>query len=154
MGDYMIIHIRRAGVTVLVASLSYIMAAPVAAADANQTAVIRLDETLRVPGATLAAGVYMFTVASEKGSDVVKIIRASDQKLIATAHVERVERASDIEGLAIEVAFPTTDDEWPTLRGWSYPDAAHSYEFVFSKAQMRKLEHSDTTEIPIAQPQS
>ena len=148
----MTIHIRRALLAGVAASLSYMLVAPVGAQDANQTTVIRLDETLRVPGATLEMGDYVFTVTHDKGGDIVRIMRAEDKKLVTTAHVERVERASDIDGLAIEVAFPSGDDEWPTLKGWSYPDAAHSYEFVFSKAQMRRLEHEDTTEIPLAAP--
>ena len=148
----MTIHIRWALLAGLVASTSYMIAAPAGAQDANQTTVIRLDETLRIPGATLPMGDYTFTVTHDKDGDIVRIARLDDKKVVTTAHVERVERASDIEGLAIEVAFPSGDDEWPTLKGWSYPDAAHSYEFVFSKSQERRIEHEDTTEIPLAAP--
>jgi len=146
------IHTRGALFAALVASLAYTLAVPARAQDTNQAAVIRLDETLRIPGATLPMGDYTFTVTHEKDGDVVRIARVEDKKVVTTARVERVQRASDIDGLAIEVAFPSGDDEWPTLRGWSYPDAAHSYEFVFPKAQERRIEHEDTTEIPLAAP--
>jgi hypothetical protein len=148
----MTIHTPRALLAAFVASLSYVLAAPAGAQDANQPATLRLDETLKIPGATLPADEYIFTVTHDRDGDVVRITRTSDRKLVATARVERVERASDIDGLAIEVAFPSGADEWPTMKGWSYPDAAHSYEFVFSKAQMRRLAHEDTTEIPLAPP--
>ena len=148
----MTIHTRGALLAGLIASLSYTLAVPARAQDTNQAAVIRLDETFRIPGGTLPMGNYTFTVTREKDGDVVRIARVEDRKVVTTARVERVQRASDIEGLAIEVAFPSGDAEWPTLKGWSYPDAAHSFEFVFSKAQERRIEHEDTTEIPLAAP--
>jgi hypothetical protein len=142
----MTIHLRRAVLTVIAASLSYLVA-PLAAADApNQQTHITLDETLKVPGATLEAGAYVFML--EDNGSRVKIIRASDNKVMTTAKIMRVDRPSDTQGLAIEIAMPRGDAEWPTLKGWSLPEPGGSYEFVFSKSDADRL--NDTTAIPIS----
>jgi hypothetical protein len=148
----MVIHPRRAALIAIAVSLSYFVSSYVVADDLNQKAVITLDETLKVPGATLDAGAYIFSVETKGSDTVVRIARASDNKLMTTAKVMRVARPADAEGLTIEVANPRGDAEWPTLKGWSFMPPGASYEFVFSKADERRL--NDTTEIPISPPAS
>jgi len=148
----MIIHPGRVVLMAIAVSLSYFVSSYVLADDLNQKAVITLYETLKVPGATLDAGAYFFSIEM-KGSDiVVRIARASDNKVMTTAKVVRVDRPSDAEGLTIEVATPRGDAEWPTLKGWSFAAPGGSYEFVFSKADLQRL--NDSTEIPISPPAS
>jgi len=122
----------------------------VRADDWNHKTIITLDESMKVPGATLAPGTYVMQLADENGNrSAVQIRRADDNKLITTANTIRLQRNSD-PGLALEVAMPAGSNGVPMLKGWTYPGFGGGHEFVYSKADRRTLANAETVEIPVA----
>jgi hypothetical protein len=155
-------HLRRAMLVAAVTALYFAVPAQAAQSTTAQNSntarnashhsvIITLDETLKIPGKTLVAGAYLFELAD---NDTVKITRAKDNKVITTAKVMRIDHPPQAVGLAITVARADSNDEFPTLKGFSYPGSGGTYQFVYSPSVMQKLQGVDETEIPIAPPQS
>src|SRR4051812_4809747 len=116
----------------------------------NMKTIITLDQSMRVPGATLKPDTYVFELADpETSRDVVNIRRMSDNKLVASALVRPIVRNTDDHGLALEVAMPGTTDI-PMLKGWLYPGLGGGREFMYQKADSRLIAHAEVVEIPVA----
>ena len=144
-------HLRSATFAAAAALAWSLCGPPVHADEWNLKTIITLDEAMKVPGATLQPGTYIFQLADPNTSrDVVNITRMSDNKLVASAWVRPMVRNNDSQGLALEVAMPGSSSV-PMLKGWMYPGAGGGREFIYTKGDdARLIAHAETVEIPVA----
>jgi hypothetical protein len=116
--------------------------------DWNRKTILTIDQTLAVPGATLAPGTYTFMLANpETSRDVVYIVR-EDGTLVTSAHVVHRQRSSDRRNLSLWVAFGEKGAV-PTMKGWFFPAMMDGYQFVYPPAQARMIARAETAEIAV-----
>src|SRR5262252_5304593 len=100
-------YLKRAALGSAAAFILCLGSSTAAADEWNLRTILTLDEAMRVPGATLTPGTYVFELADPNTSrDVVNIIRQIDNKLMTSAFVRPMVRNTDEHGLALEVAMP------------------------------------------------
>ena len=98
---------------------------------AGRTTHMTFDHPIRVPGATLPAGHYVFTVGAS-ASDVVWIRNEDDGHVYGpyfTLPIRRLERTSASKR-KIVVERSADANGIPTLRGWFGLGQQGGYEFV------------------------
>ena len=144
-------RLRTATLAVAAALAWSLCGTPAHADEWNLKTIVTIDEAMKVPGATLQPGTYIFQLADPNTSrDVVNIIRESDNKLITSAWVRPMVRNNDEHGLALEVAMPGSSSV-PMLKGWMYPGLGGGREFIYTKGDdARLIAHAETVEIPVA----
>jgi len=142
-------HLRGA-MLVSAAALVWCLGASTANADDyNRRTILTIDQSMVVPGATLAPGTYTFILGNPESSrDVVNILR-EDGTPVASAHVTRVSRNNDNRDLALFVALNENGD-MPMMKGWFYPGDRDGYAFVYPMEQARTIARLESVEIPVA----
>ena len=116
----------------------------------NRRTILTIDQSMMVPGATLAPGTYTFTLTNPETSRDVVTIMGDDGTVVASAHVKRMTRNSDKRDLALEVALGESG-AMPAMKGWFYPGDRDGYQFVYPKDQRRLIAQAETVEIPVVQ---
>ncbi len=142
-------HLRIALLAGAVALGCCLNAATASADEWNRRTVLTINQSLVVPGATLAPGTYTFILANPDVSrDVVYILR-DDGTPVTSAYVKRMHRDSDKRDLALAVALDETSAA-PVMKGWFYPGMMDGFEFVYPTAEERIIARAETVEIPVA----
>ena len=101
----------------------------------------------RIPGATLAPGMYLFVIGrSVGGQAVIDVYSADGSRFIAAclAIESRLPRPARSTTLDFPRATPAT------LRAWFHPSNPHGYEFVYSQQEAREIVASTGMSIPYA----
>ena len=132
-------HNRRALVGLAACAL-LLAAAPTGWADTwNERTVLKFDEPVRVPGATLEPGSYVFKLADANSTrHTVQILRqdgGSPVAMVQAVPMKRIEPASDV----IVKLYPGDPDSPAALKGWFYPGSTYGHEFVYSEAEAREI---------------
>ncbi len=122
---------------VLVAGL--VLGAPAEAAD--RTTHLTLDYAVRVPGATLPAGHYVFTVGT---SDVVWIRNEDDNHVYGPYLTRPLRRLKSTNKRKILVERPAAVNGILTLRGWFGRHRERGYEFVYPRPTTGLVQCSST----------
>jgi len=142
-------HLREA-MLVCGAALVWCLGASTANADDyNRRTILTIDQSMVVPGATLAPGTYTFILGNpETSRDVVNILR-EDGTPVTSAHVTRVSRNNDSRDLALSVAL-NEKGQMPMMKGWFYPGDRDGYVFIYPTGQARMIAGLESVEIPVA----
>jgi len=94
----------------------------------NRTTHLTLEFPVRVPGATLPAGHYVFTV---KASEVVWIRNEDDSHVYGPYFTLPIRRAKSTSQRKIIVEHSGVINSIPTLRGWFGHHRERGYELVW-----------------------
>ncbi len=115
---------------VLIAGL--VLSVPAEAAFNPRTIHMTFENPIRVPGATLPAGHYVFTVDPGKhGSHLVVWIRNEDDNHVYGAYLTQPVRRLKPTGVQKVMVTRSADGNGiPTLRGWFGRYRLRGYEFV------------------------
>jgi hypothetical protein len=142
-------HLRNA---MLAIGAALMLSASTATADEwNHETILTINEPMVVPGAVLAPGTYVFTLADDNGARrVVSIYSLSDRQLVATANVIPMQRLNHVGDLTLKVALSETGA--PVMKGWFYPGSTSGHEFLYPKSQSRAMAHAETVDMVIAPP--
>lgn len=137
-----------------VAVFGCLTAAAASAQPVDKRTLFTFSGSVALPGVTLPAGQYLFTLANPSSSrNIVQVLNADGTKpygLFFTIAAERPEPAS-----APEVRFMETASGMPAaIRTWWYPGERTGYEFIFPKEQARRLAMSASQPVLTTQAQT
>ena len=121
---------------VLVAGV--VAAGPVAAQNPGQHQSVTLSRKIKIPGATLKAGNYNFSIEDRLQDRAIVRITSQDQSkhfLVLTLPDAKLTQVGT-DGL---VRFTTAKGKDEALRAWACPGCDASLEFVYPKAEAAKL---------------
>jgi hypothetical protein len=129
--------LRRATVAAAIATLWY---APSASADAwNDRTSLKFSEPVMIPGTTLPAGTYTFSL-SDLDSDrhVVQVTSEDGSKMFARTLAVPIRRMEPKGDVVLKFA-PTVPGEPPAIKAWFYPGSLYGHEFVYPEEQATKI---------------
>lgn len=116
-----------------------------ASPQAQQKSILSFSAPVRVPGATLPAGEYIFRLANPSfDQQTVEILKKDGTPVahIVTAPLPRP------EGNTSEVLmFQAANGVAPALRAWFYPGAAAGHEFVYSRDEARQISRDASVDV-------
>jgi len=107
-----------------------VLGAPAEAAFNGRTTHMTFDHPVRVPGATLPAGHYVFTVDT---TNVVWIRNEDDSHVYGAYFTRPLRRFKSTSQRKIMVERSGVANSIPTLRGWSGRHRERGYEFVYPR---------------------
>jgi hypothetical protein len=139
------VKFRSSSVPTLLA-ISFLAAGSAYAQAANPSQNVTLSEKLQIPGASLKAGEYTFSIEDRlQDRTIVRITRQDQSKhfLILTVPSAQLGKAGS-NGL---VLFTSSNGKDQALRGWACPGCSQALEFVYPKAEAAKL--TDGTGEPV-----
>ena len=126
-------------IALLATTLLVAIPSPVVAGQWADRTIITFSEPVKVPGATLPAGSYVFELVNPASStDVVRITDKAGSKVYTVTHAvptTRPERTEDV----IVLFTPMARGDMPAIRGWYPAGGQHGHLFVYSKQEARSL---------------
>ena len=127
------------GVVYAVATLAVLVPATASAQPSDKRTFFTFSGNVDMPGVALPAGKYQFRIANPDSSRNVIQVRSGDGKktlgLFLTHTAERVTASDDAEVRFLEAGAGAA----PAIKTWWYPGERTGYEFVYPKAQARRL---------------
>src|SRR5260221_1891629 len=121
------------------AALVALLAPGVRADQWNKKTILTFSGPVQIPGATLAAGSYVFKLADLAGNrHVVQVFDKDEKKIIATLLAipnERLEAAD--EPVVLFTERPAGSPQ--AVKGWFYPGNRIGNEFVYPKSMAVKI---------------
>jgi hypothetical protein len=126
--------------TVCCAAATVLLLAPGARADEwNKKTILTFSGPVQIPGATLAAGTYVFKLADLEGNRHVVQVLDKDEKhvygMLLAIPDQRLEPTADPVVLFSERAAGSPQ----AIRAWFYPGETIGNEFVYPKDQAMKI---------------
>jgi len=132
-------RVKWLGVVYAAATLAVIVPATASAQPADKRTFFTFSGNVDMPGVALPAGQYEFRIANPDSSRNVIQVRSRDGKknfgLFLTHQAERVTASDDAEVRFLEAGAGAP----PAIKTWWYPGERIGYEFVYPKAQARRL---------------
>ena len=132
-------RVKWLGVVYAAATLAVIAPATASAQPADKRTFFTFSGNVDMPGVALPAGQYEFRIANPDSSRNVIQVRSRDGKknfgLFLTHQAERVTASDDAEVRFLEAGAGAA----PAIKTWWYPGERIGYEFVYPKAQARRL---------------
>jgi hypothetical protein len=112
---------------------------PAVADQWNERSIMTFSEAVRVPGATLAPGTYVFELAEPDSSPhVIRIRNEKTSDVVATVQAVPVKRNS-ASGETILRFNPTEQGAPVALRAWFYPNSLYGHQFVYDDMEARDI---------------
>ena len=122
-----------------------------AAADPRDKATrVTFNTPVEVPGAVLAPGTYLFTVAPDTNGNVVQIWNADRTKLYATALTIPDYRLNPPDKPVV-LFDQSSSSGAPALKAWCYPDEQFGRVFVYPKNKATELAKRNNQAVPAMQ---
>jgi hypothetical protein len=130
---------------VLVTAASLVWVTPAVADQWNDRTILTLSETVRVPGATLQPGTYVFELADPNASShIVRIRNEKTSKVIATVQAVPIKR-TDARNETVLRFNPTEEGAPAALRAWFYPNSTYGHQFVYDEEEARNIANRTKT---------
>lgn len=105
----------------------------------NDKTTMRFTSPVRVPGATLPAGEYVFELMDLKSSrHMVQIWNSDETDIIATTHAVPVKR-QDPQGTTTVMFAAPNGATAPALKAWYYPGTLYGHEFIYPGDEARDI---------------
>lgn len=127
------------GVVYAVATLGVFAPGTASAQPADKRTFFTFSGNVDMPGVALPAGKYEFRIANPDSSRNVIQVRSGDGKktfgLFLTHSAQRVTASDEAEVRFLEAGAGAP----PAIKTWWYPGERTGYEFVYPKAQARRL---------------
>ena len=133
--------IRRNIARIAVLATTLCVASPsLGAADQwNARTILTFSAPVKVPGAMLPAGTYVFELVNPTSStDVVKIMDRESSKVYALTHAVPTVRPDPTEDVIL-LFSPMDKAAMPAIRGWYPAGGRHGHLFVYSSDEARSL---------------
>lgn len=138
-------HIKWPRLACLAALLALLTGGPAFADNWNDRTRLHFSNPVKVPGAVLPAGEYVFELADLKSNrHVVQIKSADESQVFATAHAVPVKR-QDSQGTTTLTFTPTVKGAPPALKAWYYPGSLYGHEFIYSSDEAKTIANRDKT---------
>src|SRR3954463_4026784 len=132
-------RVKWLGVMYAAATLAVIVPATASAQPADKRTFFTFSGAVDMPGVALPAGQYEFRIANPDTSRDVIQVRSRDGKknfgVFLTHQAQRVTASDDAEVRFLEAGAGAP----PAVKTWWYPGERTGYEFVYPKAQARRL---------------
>jgi hypothetical protein len=114
--------------------------APAAADQWNERSIMTFSEAVRIPGATLTPGTYVFELAEPDTSPhIIRIRNEKTSDIVATVYAVPVKRNS-ASGDIVMRFNPTERGTAPVaLRAWFYPNSLYGHQFVYDDQEARDI---------------
>lgn len=104
----------------------------------NDRTTFTFSKAVRIPGATLEPGKYVFRlVDSQSARHVVEVIAEDDRTMVAMAQAIPTKRLDPKGDTVLE--FAPTEQGPPVIKAWYYPGSLYGHEFVFSTEEARTI---------------
>ena len=105
----------------------------------NDRTILKFDEPVRVPGATLQPGSYVFQLADAKSTrHTVQILRQDGATPVAMVQAVPMKRL-DTGGDLVVKLYPGDANSPAALKGWFYPGSMYGHEFVYPEDEARQI---------------
>src|SRR4051812_31630618 len=130
---------QRAAALLGAAVLMCTWAIPSAADPWNERTVLKFDEAVMVPGATLPPGTYVFQLGdASTARHTIRFTRENDRHVITTAQAVPMKRVTTTNDIVIKFQ-PTERGSAPAVKGWFYPGRLYGHEFIYPEDQARQI---------------
>ena len=120
----------------------------------DRRTIFTFSAPVTIPGATLPAGKYVFTIADPNSSrKVIQVTSGDDKKPIAllfSISAQRPEASEKPEVRFLETAAGVP----PAVKTWWYPGDRMGFEFVYPKDQARRLAQGSSGSVLTTQAQT
>jgi hypothetical protein len=125
-------------------------AATAAATPFDKRTTVTFSQPVSVPGVTLPAGSYVFRIANTiQGRHVIQVLSADGRTPYAMFFSLRTPAGEPAD--RPEIRFMETAADLPlAIRAWWYPADTQGYEFVYPRAQARRLAVGTPISVPHA----
>lgn len=105
----------------------------------NARTIMTFSGPVKVPGAMLPAGTYVFELVNpSSATDVVKIMDRNTSKVLALTHAVPTVRPEPTEDVIL-LFTPMDKAGMPAIRGWYPAGGRHGHLFVYSSDEARSL---------------
>lgn len=114
----------------------------------NKTTKVTFSQPVAVPGTTLPAGTYTFTILDTPGSrNIVQIWNADKTELITTILAIPNYRLEPTDETVIEFRERPADRP-QAVKAWFYPGHTYGIEFVYPKEEAIELAKTEKEPVP------
>lgn len=140
---------------VAIAMLTIAAASPAQADEWQERTTLTFSAPVMIPGATLAAGTYVFELA-EPGSNrnLVTIRNQATNEVVTTVMAVPAKR-TEVSGDIVLQFDPAERGTPAAIKAWFYPSSVYGHEFVYSDEQARQIaERTKTVVLSIDIPDS
>jgi hypothetical protein len=119
------------------------------AAPRNKRSKITFSHSVRVPGATLAAGsTYIFKLVDTHGNRrVVRITNEAEDQVLATILAIPDYRHQPTSHTVVEFGEPSAGSPTP-IKAWFYPGDSHGFRFVYPKQEAEEIASTFKQPVP------
>ena len=108
------------------------LSSPMQAYSWDETTYLTFAAPVKVPGATLPAGTYVFRLADTyTNRDIVQIMNPEQTKIYATVVAVPAYRQQPTSGTVITFAASTAAAAPDALQAWFYPLTTYGHKFVY-----------------------
>jgi hypothetical protein len=112
---------------------------PAAADQWNDRTEMTFSEAVRVPGATLAPGTYIFELAEpDSAPHVIRIRSEKTSDVVATLQAVPVKRA-EARAETVLRFNPTEKGAPVAIEAWFYPNSSYGHQFVYSDEEAKTI---------------
>ena len=128
-----------ARIAVLATTLLVAISSPVAARQWKDRTIMTFSEPVKVPGAVLSAGAYVFELVDPaSATDVIKITDRAGSRIYALTHAVPTIRSVATEDVIL-LFTPMDHTTMPAIRGWYPQGGRHGYLFVYPRDEARLM---------------
>lgn len=105
----------------------------------DERTTLTFSEPVKVPGATLAPGTYVFELADPDSTPHVIRIRMEGTDDVVTM-AEAIPTTREDEASNTVLQFNPTEEGAPAaIEAWFYPDSTHGHRFVYPDDEAREI---------------
>ena len=128
-----------ARIALLATTLLVAISSPVAARQWKDRTIMTFSEPVKVPGAVLSAGAYVFELVDPaSATDVIKITDRAGSRIYALTHAVPTIRSVATEDVIL-LFTPMDHTTMPAIRGWYPQGGRHGYLFVYPRDEARLM---------------
>ena len=140
----MMLSVSRHGlsrIAVLAAVLFFGLALGTAVADQwNDRTILKFDKPVRIPGATLQPGTYVFKLVHPGAASRTVAIEQQDGTRIALVQAIPMKRSRTEADGELEVSLYPGDAGSPVaLKGWFYPGSLYGHQLIYPADEAREI---------------
>jgi hypothetical protein len=117
--------------------------------------ILSFSAPVMIPGATLAAGKYVFELTDTRGNrHLVRVLDEATNKVIALTQAVPATRPQPRGDVVVQFN-PTERGVAPAIKGWFYPGSRYGHEFVYPEEQARHIaQRTKTVVLSVDVPES
>jgi hypothetical protein len=135
----------------LLAGLALLASVPVVYGVNNKTTHLTFSHPVQVPGATLPAGTYTFSLLESSGArNVVRITSRAGDKVFAAIQTIADYRPTATQHTVVTFGEHGDCGEGTPIKAWFYPHETRGYRFIYPEEQAAKIAVACNEPVPEA----